>query len=593
LASEIAAAQTITTYAGNGNAGFSGDGGPAVLAEINDTVGLAVDASGNIYLADQNNNRVRKVTASTGIISTIAGTSSSGFSGDGGPATSATLNGPTGVCLAPTGDVYVNDQGNHRVRKIAVATGIITTVAGNGSTVPSGDGGLATSAGMQIPIRCAVDSGGNLYIVDQGSNAEVVRKVNSAGIISLVAGVYGGSGFSGDGGPATSATMFNLTAITIDPAGNLYLTDQSDQRIRMVNTSGIISTVAGNGIQGYSGDGGSATAAELNYPGETSVDAAGNLYIVDTVNQRIRKVSGGIITTVAGTGVLGYAGDGSLAAQAEFNYPFAITIDPSANIYVGDNGNSRVRQITGVASAGALPAITVTTSSIGVTNAASFQTGVAPGGILTIFGTHLGATAGQTLLAPGAPWPSKLGTTSVTINGLTAPVYYVLNLNGTEQLSVQAPWSVTGTTASVIVTTIAGSSTSVSVPVLAAQPGIFLLDAASDGATHAATGAIVTAASPAALGEYIVLYMTGMGVVSNEPVTGAAASSTTLSNTAVTPIVSIGGVNATEVFSGLTPGFIGLYQINVQVPSNAPAGVQNVTVQANGVTSNMAKLAVQ
>jgi uncharacterized protein (TIGR03437 family) len=588
LIAAAAPAQTITTFAGNGTAGFAGDGGPAMQAEINDVVGLAADASGNIYMADQNNNRVRMVAAN-GVISTIAGTTIGGFAGDGGPATQAQLNLPTGVCVATSGDVYVNDQSNHRVRKIAAVTGIITTVAGNGSTVSSGDGGSALSAGMTIPIRCAVDQSGNLYIVDQG--AFVIRKVSTNGTISTFAGNYT-QGYSGDGGPATQATMNNPTAVAFDASGNLYVTDQFNQRIRQIDTSGKITTVAGTGTAGYSGDNIPATSAELNYPGEAVIDSAGNLYIVDTVNQRIRKVSGGTISTIAGTGTAGFGGDNGPPLQASFSSPFPMTIDAGGNLYIGDNGNNRVRKITGLAAANG-PAITVTSAGVGVTNAASFQPGIAPGGIVTIFGTNLGAAAGQTLIAPGSPWPPQLGTTTVTMNGTAAPVYYVLNQNGSEQLSVQAPWSISGVnSATVVVTTSAGGSSPQTVPVLGAQPGIFLLDAVSSGATHV-NGTIANASNPAARGEVVVMYLTGMGPVSNQPASGTAASTTTLSYTAITPEVTIGGFSASATFSGLAPGFIGTYQINVTVPAAVASGLLQVTVQANGVTSNTAKLAVQ
>ncbi len=527
------------------------------------------------------------------MITTLAGWSVYGLSGDGGPATQAALSGPTGVCVAPSGDIYINDLSNRRVRKIAAATGIITTVAGTGSAVPSGDGGPAISAGMQLPIRCAVDASGNLFIVDQGSNANVVRKVDASGTISTVAGVYGGTNFSGDGGPATKATMFNLTANSFDAAGNLYLTDQGNQRIRVVNTSGIISTVAGTGAIGFSGDGGPAAAAQLNYPGETAIDSAGNLFFADVVNQRVRKVSGGVISTVAGTGVHGTGGDGGPPSQAQFGQPFAMTIDPAGNLYVADIDYNRIRKISGVA-AGNGPAITVTSAGVGVTNAASFQTGIAPGGIVTIFGTNLGATAGQTLIAPGSPWPGQLGSTSVTMNGITAPMYYVLNSNGSEQLSVQAPWTLSGVnSAQVVVTTSVGSSAPQTVPVLGAQPGIFILDSASSGSTHALTGAIANAANPAVRGEYVVLYMTGLGPVSNTPVSGVAASLTVLSPTLIVPQVTIGGFVAPVAFSGLTPGFIGLYQVNAQVPAAVASGLVDISVQANGVVSNTGKLAVQ
>src|ERR1035438_6220307 len=244
LAAVVASGQTITSFAGNGTAGYSGDGGQAALAQINRVVGLAVDAAGNIYLAEELNNRVRKVDAN-GVITTFAGTGVAGFGGDTGPAAQAQLSGPLGVCVSPSGDVYVTDQGNKRVRKIS--SGTITTVAGNGSSGNSGDGGAATAAAMTIPIRCAVDQSSNLFIVDQG--AHVIRKVNTSGIISTYAGTT--QGFSGDGGPATQARMNNPTALAFDASGNLYVTDQFNHRIRRIDSSGTILTVAGKGSAAF------------------------------------------------------------------------------------------------------------------------------------------------------------------------------------------------------------------------------------------------------------------------------------------------------------------------------------------------------
>ncbi|HXB73149.1 MAG TPA: hypothetical protein VNY05_33235 [Candidatus Acidoferrales bacterium] len=584
LAAAMASGQTITTFAGNGTAGFSGDGQQAAQAMINRVVGLVADAAGNIYLAEELNNRVRKVDTN-GVITTFAGTGTAGFSGDNGPALQAQLSGPLGLCVAPSGDIYVTDQGNKRVRKIS-PSGTITTVAGNGFGVSGGDGGPATSAGMVIPIRCAVDQNSNLFIVDQG--AHVIRKVNADNLISTYAGTT--QGFSGDGGLATQAAMNNPTAAAVDAAGNLYVSDQVNQRIRRIDASTLtITTVAGTGSAGYSGDGGSAISASLNFPGGVVVDSSGELFIVDSTNNRVRKVSGGIISLVAGTGTPGFAGDRGPALQAQFNNPFAITLDKAGNLYVGDIANNRVRIISG-AVGGIGPSIT----SAGVTNAASFQTGIALGGIVTIFGSNLGAKAGQIVTAPGAPWPVQVGGTSVTMDGTPAPVYRVLNLNGQEQLSVQAPWSLSGKNAvAVSVTTATGTAPAVTVPVLGAQPGIFILDGASSGATHA-DGSIAGASNPASRNEVVVLYLTGMGPVVNEPANGASASLTPpLSPTLVTPQVTMGGFNAVVGFSGLTPGFIGLYQINVTVPAALAPGLVDLTVQANGLTSNTAKIAIR
>ena len=222
---------------------------------------------------------------------------------------------------------------------------------------------------MAIPIRCAVDQSGNLYIVDQG--AHNIRKVNiTTGIISTYAGIANAQGFSGDNGPAVAAQMNNPTAAVFDSAGNLYVTDQSNQRIRKIDTDGTITTVAGSGAVGFAGDHGPATSASLNFPGETVVDSAGNLFIVDTVNEVIRLVSNGTISTVAGVpGVIGTNGDGGPPSLAQFNFPFALTLDPSANLYIGDTSNNRIRKISGLASASANCTFALSSGGQGFTSA--------------------------------------------------------------------------------------------------------------------------------------------------------------------------------------------------------------------------------
>ena len=348
LAAAFASGQTISNFAGNGFVGYQGDNGPATGAEVDKVAGLAADAMGNIYLADQNNHVVRKVDIN-GIITTFAGVGVAGFTGDQGPANLAKLNGPQGVCAAPSGVVYVTDPGNHRMRAVATS-GIITTVAGNGSALSSGDGQQATSAGITTPIRCAVDSSGNLYIVDQ--DAQVIRKVTPAGVISTFAGVNNTAGFSGDNGPATAAQMNNPSAAIFDASGNLYVTDQANQRIRKIDTNGIITTVAGNGVAAFAGDQGDAKSASLNFPGEIAIDPLGNLFITDTSNQAIREVtSAGIISTVAGIPEhSGIGGDNGPPTAAQFNNPLALTRDPLGNLYVGDTGNHRVRKIVSLTS---------------------------------------------------------------------------------------------------------------------------------------------------------------------------------------------------------------------------------------------------
>jgi sugar lactone lactonase YvrE len=330
----------IRTIAGNGSGGYSGDGVAAILAQLYNPTGVAVDSSGNIYIADNYNNRIRKVDT-IGVISTFAGDGTNGYAGDGGPATSAKLSRPNGVTTDSAGNIYIADKENNRVRKVDT-TGVISTVAGNGTVGFSGDGGLAIEAKLYYPTGVAIDPSGNIYIADYYNNR--IRKVDTTGGISTVAG-NGSSGYSGDGGPATSASLYNPSGVAIDRLGNIYIADTSNNRIRRVDSSGVISTVAGDGTNGYSGDGGPAISAKLRSPQGVAVDMLGNLYIADSSNYRIRKVgTSGVINTIAGDGTYGYAGDGSAAIAAEFRYPVAIAVDRSGDLFIADAYNHRIRE---------------------------------------------------------------------------------------------------------------------------------------------------------------------------------------------------------------------------------------------------------
>ena len=332
----------ILTAAGNGTSGFSGDNGTAAAASLSDPFGVAADTVGNLYIADTSNHRVRRIDTS-GIITTVAGNGAEGFSGDGGPATDATLNTPIGVAVDRAGNLYIADAFNNRIRKVNV-TGVITTVAGNGDARFSGDHAAATNASLGAPFGVAVDAVGNLYIADTSNHR--IRKVDTSGMITTVAG-NGTEGFSGDGGPARQARLNFPTGVTVDRAGKLFITDQSNNRIREVSTAGVITTVAGNGDAGFSGDHAAATRASLNQPVGTAVDAADALYIADTSNHRIRKVSAdGMVTTVAGDGIGGFSGDGSAATKASLNSPGGVAVDAAGNIYIADSYNNRVRKLS-------------------------------------------------------------------------------------------------------------------------------------------------------------------------------------------------------------------------------------------------------
>ncbi len=346
----------IYTVAGTEGGGFAGDGGPATFALLNRPTGIVEDSQGNLYIADQGNNVIRKVAAGTGIITTVAGTGIPGYSGDKGAATSAELNSPWGVALDSAGDLYIADSSNNVVRRVAAGSGIITTVAGNGTAGESGDNGPATSAEMSYPTGVLVDAAGDIYISDSSSG--VVRKVAAAtGTITIYAG--GGTGLPynsiGDGGPATSATLEIPEGLALDSKGNLYIADSEDEVIREVNAStGNISTVAGSyngfGDGAYYGDGGPATSAKLYEPMGVAVDGAGNLYIADWYNNVIREVtaSTGIITTFAADNGFCYSegGDGGPAADANLCLPTGVSLDGAGNLYVVEEGAARVRKVT-------------------------------------------------------------------------------------------------------------------------------------------------------------------------------------------------------------------------------------------------------
>jgi Secretion system C-terminal sorting domain len=330
----------IRTIAGNHSASFSGDGGSATDASLDFNSGIWADGSGNLYIADMGNNRIRVVN-SAGVISTLAGGGSS--FGDGGPATASQLNYPQGVTADLFGNVYIADQHNNRVRKVD-ASGIINTFVGDGTGGYSGDGGAATAAKVDQPADVATDNAGNLYIVDQNNNR--IRKVDTFGIITTIAG-NGTAGYSGDGGPATAAKLNWPCAVAVDNWGCIYIGDFENNRVRKINTSGIITTFAGNGTSGYSGDGGPATAAEIcNHWGGVFPDLLGNVYISDRYNNVVRKVdASGIITTIAGNNTAGYSGDGGPATNAQLSGDNYVCVDNTGNLIISDQDNNVVREV--------------------------------------------------------------------------------------------------------------------------------------------------------------------------------------------------------------------------------------------------------
>jgi hypothetical protein len=365
-------AGTILTVAGNGRAGLGGDGGSAAMARLQSPVGLAADRAGNLYIVDNVVNRVRKVDGATGIITTMAGGTTldtirglapfqrGSFSGDGGPATAAQLNTPQHLALDAAGNLYIADVNNQRVRRVDAKTGIITTVAGSGTSglgkgSYSGDGGLATAATLNGPQALAFDPAGNLYIADNLNGR--VRRVSPEGIITTVAG--GGKNPVTDGADALTVTLGRPRNLARDGQGNLFIWDGSLNRVLKLRADGKLSFYAGNGTAGFSGDGGPATAAQLNADFVwMAADSAGNLFLADALNNRVRKVSPeGIIGTVAGSGPTGLAngsfgGDGGLATAATLTVPRGVAVDAAGNLYIASPINKRVRKVIGVAAPG-------------------------------------------------------------------------------------------------------------------------------------------------------------------------------------------------------------------------------------------------
>jgi len=690
-----------------------GDGGPSIQARLNAPWSIAVDSANNLYIADRADNRVRKVTPS-GTITTLAGNGQNGYGGDGGPSTMAILNTPNGIALDSAGNLYIADAGNNRIRRVSASTGIITTFAGTGGYSYSGpgtggDGGPATSATLTYPEAVAVDGQGNVYVTGVVQSitspaALVIRRITTDGKINTWVGGGTVPGFSGDGGPPLQAELGDSINIAAGSDGSLYIADRANNRIRKVDPAGAaINTIAGNGQTASSGDGGPATSAGVSNPWSVLVDAAGNLYIGDI--PLVRKVSpGGIISTYAGNGGYAFSGDGGPATSASLTGVPGLALDSGNNLYLVDSGNRRIRQVQPAASpatalsatsvtftlaavgstattqtfvitnsgqgtlnwaaaaattsggawlsvsppSGSIvagqPGITVTVTANpaslsagdyygeiqvtapsaashlqivtvrltvgtageappqvavgGVLNAASFslQTPVAPGSLVSIFGSGF-TDSTSALVATSYPWPSVLGTTTVTVGGETAPIYVVT----AGQINAMLPFDLpVNTSLPVVVTRGNAVSAPQPVSVVSSQPGVFTQTANGEG-----IGAVVIVNSDgsetevggsisAKAGDVLAIYCTGLGDVSPTEVAGFPASPSPLSQAIDTVTLTIGGVNAPVLFAGPTPGFTGLYQVNTIVPSGiAPSQQAPLVLSQGGRTSSVVTIPLQ
>jgi len=601
---------TITTVAGGGSSII--DGGPATGRHLAEPTGVALDVLGNLFIADAGADVVYKVDT-TGIITTFAGMSQKpGYSGDGKAATEAQLNQPKSVAVDAAGNVYIADYGNSVVRKVA-PDGSISTFAGNGQVESSpggtGDHGPPTSAELSGPTSVALDSSGDLYIAD--TNVRRVREV-SGGTITTVAGT-GLACCSGEGGPAVMASISAPEQISFDSSGDLLIAE-SNAWVHKVS-GGILSRLAGTGIAGYSGNGGLATSAQLGAGVDGVIAFAGNIYIADTYNNLIRVVDpNGVIETAAGTTTCGYTGDGGLSLTAELCQPMGMAMYGDS-IYFADYQNGVVRRMT----LNGTPSI----MTGGILNAASYAvlngagTPVAPGSLVAIFTAPLGVPAAA---FSGTSLPDSLGGVTVTFNSVPAPIVQVWPGNALSPIpyvSAQVPFEVLAPGQTSATVAVELTVNNVPAPILYEQivpssPGIFTIPPNGKGnailvfinpmTNQPAIAAPLDAGlsyptAPIPRGTLGFFYVTGLGAMTPgvPDGSGACPASDSYCYANAMPTVTVGGASADVKFAGQAPGFPGVFQVNIVIPQNAPTGtVPLVITSADGsVSSNLALITVQ
>ena len=591
----------ISTIAGSSASGFSPDGTAASKAVLSGPTDVALDPLGNLYVAEAGNGRIRMINTA-GVLSTVAG----GGSGGDGPAIAAQLY-PYGIAFDRQGNLYISEQltpnGVSSIRKVTPA-GIITTIAGGVAAGYSGDGGPALNAALHGPTALAVDSQGTLYIADTGNGC--VRTI-AAGIISTFAGQCGTNSFTsgvtvGDGGPATSAHLLFPSGVAVDTSGNVYIADSGNCRIRKVS-NGIITSVIGlaDGLPTCNGP-----VAPPFRPVRLTLDPLGNLYFVDAVvgynNNivvgRIVQFANGVATVIAGDGPI-TPGDGGPATSAGLLGPSGLALAPGGKVYFTENYSNNLsyppvysQRVRALAPSSSYPP-PVPSISGGVKNGASFVTGpVAPGSIVSVFGN---LSYGTPALAAGAPLPTALAGLSIQFQSgaaINAPLFYA----SPTQVNMQVPWELAGQSSVSVRPMLNGSAgSSQTVPVALYAPGIFIaFSGTTIGTIVDSNYVLVQVTNPVSAGSLLQIFCTGLGPVTNQPPSGVAASLTTPSVTTTKPTVTIGGVPATVLFSGLAPGAIGEYQVNALMPAGVTPGYTvPLVLSIGGVSANTVVIAVR
>ena len=582
--------QVMKLVAGGASVAIAGSGAEFAIVENADArrtalqgpMGLAVDTSGNLYIAEERLGRVRRVSAG-GLIQTIAGGGQpTGSSvGDGGPATQAKLVDPVAVAWDAVAGLRIVDYQGNRVRGL-LSSGAIYTVAGDGEPGYRGDSSPASQSRLNRPRAAAFDREGNLYVADSLNHR--IRRIGANGFISTVAG-SGVRGFFGDGGPAAQAQFNAPQGVAVDAAGNLYIADTGNQVVRRVSPEGILSTVAGTGIRGYSGDGAAAALSALNSPIAVAVDAEGRLLIADTFNHRVRRVSAaGLIETIAGDGTPGYSGDDGPSRAAQLNAPAGLAVDAAGYIYVADLDNNRVRLLTPSAEFSVLPPADASADSdLTVMNAASLRTGpISPGMMVALFGTGLGPERAAQAELSGGRLPFTLGGAEVRIDGKPAAMFYA----GAGQINAEVPRGLKA--GAVMVEALRGGKTVAAARVEArpAQPALFTM---GNGVGQAVVvnedGSLNSEERPAARGSIVSLFGTGEGETGPAGLDGVPSG--TPPPQPLLPLqVQVGTAGGEVLFAGRAPGFVGLLQVNVKLPGIfTPPGVRTLTLIVGGVSS--------